>query len=213
MSSSRFLTCPFMSRLGFYMAMAMLCALAFSESGYSQSTFGTVLGTVKDPSGSVVPGVKIDLLNTGTNADRSTQSKSDGSYEFVNVEIGTYKLQTEATGFQSTQFKPFDLTARATVRIDIDLQVSSQVTTVNVEAVSVVQTDSSNVAETKGSLELTNLPVAIGTRSAGSTSAFSTLTAQPGCRSTATTTSRLRERDLLSFRSVSMASAPSDRGA
>ena len=36
------------------------------------------------------------------------------------------------------------------------------------------------IAETKGSLELTNLPVAIGTRSSGSTSAYSTLTAQPG---------------------------------
>ncbi|HME09903.1 MAG TPA: TonB-dependent receptor [Bryobacteraceae bacterium] len=180
MSSSRFLTCPFMSRLVFHMALAMLCALAFPESGYGQSTFGTVLGTVKDPSGSVVPGVKIDLLNTGTNGNRSTESKSDGSYEFVNVEIGTYKLQTEATGFQSAQFRPFDVMSRAKVRIDIDLQVSSQVTTVNVEAVSVVQTDSSNVAETKGSLELTNLPVAIGTRSAGSTSAFATLTAQPG---------------------------------
>ena len=49
-----------------------------------------------------------------------------------------------------------------------------------VEAVSIVQTDASNIAETKGSLELTNLPVAIGTRSSGSTSAYSTLTAQPG---------------------------------
>jgi hypothetical protein len=46
--------------------------------------------------------------------------------------------------------------------------------------VSVVQTDVSNVAETKGSLELTDLPVAITTRSTGSTSAFSTLTSQPG---------------------------------
>jgi hypothetical protein len=51
---------------------------------------------------------------------------------------------------------------------------------VTIEAVAVVQTDASNISETKGSLELTNLPVAIGTRSSGSTSAFSTLTAQPG---------------------------------
>ena len=47
-------------------------------------------------------------------------------------------------------------------------------------AVPVVQTDVSNVAETKGSLELNDLPVAVNTRSQGSTSAFSTLTAQPG---------------------------------
>ncbi len=66
------------------------------------------------------------------------------------------------------------------MRIDIDLKVASQATSVTVEAVAIVQTDASNVSETKGSLELTNLPVAIATRSSGSTSAYSTLTAQPG---------------------------------
>ena len=180
MSLARFLTFSVSLRLFFQVTLTVACLLAFSESSYGQSTFGTVLGTVKDPSGSVVPGIKVSLLNTGTNADRSTLSKSDGSYEFVNVEIGNYKLQTEATGFQSAQFKPFDVMSRDTKRIDIDLQVSSQATTVNVEAIAMVQTDASNISETKGSLELTNLPVAIGTRSAGSTSAFSTLTAQPG---------------------------------
>ena len=180
MSSARFLTYPVSLRLLFHLTLAVACLLAFSETSYGQSTFGTVLGTVKDPSGSIVPGIKVSLLNTGTNADRSTLSKSDGSYEFVNVEIGTYKLQTEATGFQSAQYRPFEVMSRETKRIDIDLQVSSQATTVNVEAVAVVQTDASNISETKGSLELTNLPVAIGTRSTGSTSAFSTLTAQPG---------------------------------
>jgi hypothetical protein len=178
MSSSRFQMRAVFA--AFNVALTLSCVLAFSGLSYGQSTFGTVLGTVKDPSGSVVPGIKVSLLNTGTNADRSAVSKGDGSYEFVNVEIGTYKLQTEATGFQSAQYKPFDVMARETKRIDIDLQVSSQATTVNVEAHAVIQTDESNVSETKGSLELINLPVAIGTRSAGSTSAFSTLTAQPG---------------------------------
>ena len=60
------------------------------------------------------------------------------------------------------------------------LQVASEATTVQVEAVATIQTEVSNVAETKGSVELTDLPVAIGTRASGSTSAFSTLTAQPG---------------------------------
>ena len=86
----------------------------------------------------------------------------------------------EAPGFQKTEYQAFDVAARATMRIDVDLKVASQATSVTVEAVAVLQTDASNVAETKGSLELTDLPVAIGTRSQGSTSAFATLTAQPG---------------------------------
>jgi hypothetical protein len=163
-----------------HLAFLICCVLALSAVGYSQSTFGTVLGTVKDPSGSAVPMAAVSLMNTGTNAEHTTVSNSNGGYEFVNVEIGNYKLTVDAPGFQKTEYQAFDVAARATIRIDIDLKVAAQAESVTVEAVAVVQTDASNVAETKGSLELTDLPVAIGTRSSGSTSAFSTLTAQPG---------------------------------
>jgi hypothetical protein len=167
-------------RAVFHLALLAACALAFCRAGYSQSTFGTVLGTVKDPSGSLIPMANVHLMNAGTNAERSAITGSNGSYEFVNIDAGKYKITVEASGFQLTETQIFDLDARATARVDVDLKVASQATTVNVEAVSIVQTDASNVSETKGSLELTNLPVAIGTRSQGSTSAFSTLTAQPG---------------------------------
>jgi hypothetical protein len=161
-------------------ALAVLFLLIFSAVTYGQSTFGTVLGAVRDPSGSAVVGAKVTLLNTGTNISRSATSNAAGSYEFVNLDVGNYRLSVEATGFQSEQFQPFDLDARAAVRLDVNMKVASQVTSVQVEDVATVQTDASNIAERKGALELTDLPVAIGTRSQGSTSAFSTLTAQPG---------------------------------
>jgi hypothetical protein len=162
--------------------LSALCATAFSIAAYGQSTFGTVLGTVKDASGALVPSSKIALLNTGTNETRSTLSNSDGSYQFVNLDVGKYKVSVEAPGFQKVEINEFELGSRETRRIDVGLQVATQATTVNVEAAStgVIQTDVSNVAETKGSRELVDLPVALATRASGSTSAFSTLTAQPG---------------------------------
>ena len=96
------------------------------------------------------------------------------------MDVGTYKVTVDAAGFQKTEFQMFDVAARETKRLDVDLKVATQAQTVIVEAVATIQTDVSNIAETKGSLELTDLPVAIYTRSQGSTSAFSTLTAQPG---------------------------------
>jgi hypothetical protein len=167
-------------RFVFHLALAIACVLAFCQASYAQSTFGTVLGTVKDPSGSLIPMATVELMNTGTSALRSTVTNTNGGYEFVNTEIGNYKLTVTAAGFQRTEYQAFDLAARATIRIDIDLKVASQAESVTVEAVAVVQTDASSVSESKGSLELTDLPVAIGTRSSGSTSAYSTLTAQPG---------------------------------
>jgi hypothetical protein len=157
-----------------------VCAATFSLAAYGQSTFGTVLGTIKDPSGSVVPKAIVQLTNTGTGATHTSVTNSNGDYQFVNVDVGNYKLGIEATGFHKSEFDAFDLSARETKRLDVNLEVASQATTVNVEAASVLQTDVSNVAETKGSRELTDLPVAITTRASGSTSAFSTLTAQPG---------------------------------
>jgi len=162
------------------LAPAALCIFALASAASAQSTFGTVLGTVKDPSGLVVPKSKIELVNTGTNAVRSVESALDGLYQFVNVDVGTYRITVEALGFEKIVVPPFDLTARETKRVDVDLSLAAQSATVNVASIPVIQTDVSNIAETKGSLELTDLPVAIATRASGSTSAFSTLTAQPG---------------------------------
>jgi hypothetical protein len=168
------------AKFAFRVSILVVVALVFAIASYGQSTFGTVLGTVKDPSGSIVPGAKIELVNTGTNAVRTATSTTAGTYQFNNIDVGNYKLRTEAAGFQKAEFQPFDLSARETKHVDIDLQVATQAATVTVEAIATIQTDVSNVAETKGALELTDLPVAIYTRAQGSTSAFSTLTAQPG---------------------------------
>lgn len=160
---------------------SLLLILISCGAAYGQSTFGTILGTVRDPSGSIVPAAKVDLVNTGTNAVRSMQSDANGAYQFVNIDVGTYQINVDAPGFQKAALASVNLGARQTQRVDITLQLASQSTAVTVEAtVAVVTTDASNVAVTKGSLELNDLPVAIGTRASGSTSAFSTLTAQPG---------------------------------
>src|SRR5579862_4752066 len=167
--------------------VAVLAVLLFSAALNAQSTFGTVLGTVKESSGAVVSAAKVTLTNTGTNSKHSTLTNDAGSYEFVNVEAGTYKLEIEAPGFQRSEFSSFSLGARETKRLDSQLQIATQSTVVNVEASGglTVQTDTSSIAETKGSRELVDLPVAITTRATGSTSAMSTLTAQPGVQADA----------------------------
>jgi len=174
------------SRLRFGSFVALFAALLFSEALNGQSTSGTVLGTVKESSGAVVPGAVVNLTNTGTNAKRSTRTDETGSYQFVNVEVGSYQVTVEATGFQKAEFTAFDLGGRETKRLDASLSIASQTTTVNVEAsAGTIETDTSNIAETKGSRELTDLPVAITSRSTGSTSAMSTLTAQSGVQTDA----------------------------
>jgi hypothetical protein len=168
-----------------WLSLALLLSVGTSAL-YAQSTTGTVVGTIKDPQGAAVTGAVVNLTNVGTNAKHSTVTGDTGGYQFVNLEVGSYQLTVEATGFQKAEFNPFDLGGRETKRVDAQIQIASQTTTVNVEsAAAVVQTDTSSVSETKGSRELTDLPVAITSRSTGSTSAMSTLTAQSGVQSDA----------------------------
>lgn len=162
-------------------SLAALLIVA-SANADAQSTFGSLLGTVKEPSGAVVPNARVELVNQGTGQVKSTLTNQAGNYQFENLDVGTYRATIEATGFQKIEFTPFQLSARETKRLDANLTLATQQQTINVESSvgAVVETDSSNIAVSKGSTELTNLPVAITTRSTGSTSAFSTLTAQPG---------------------------------
>jgi hypothetical protein len=167
---------------GIAIKTAFLSILACCNVAQAQSTFGTVLGTVKDPQGNVVAAAAIRLTNKGTNAARSALSSEIGSYEFSNVEVGSYELIVEAPGFQRQEFTVFDLGARETKRLDAALKVATQIQTVNVESSAgpMVQTDTSNIAETKTGRELVDLPIAIASRGTGSTSPITTLTTQPG---------------------------------
>jgi hypothetical protein len=109
-------------------------------------------------------------------------SNDSGLYEFSNIDVGSYVVEVESPGFQKLAFTAFDLGARETKRLDAPMKVAMQTQTVNVESSAgpMVQTDTSNIAETKSGRELVDLPVAIATRGTGSTSPISTLTAQPG---------------------------------
>jgi hypothetical protein len=154
----------------------------FTGMAAGQSTFGSFVGTVHDPSGGAVPSAVVKAVNTGTSAARSTVADASGGFTLVNMEPGEYQLSVEAPGFQVAKFAGLTLTARQTIRQDANLSLTSQSQVVNVTetAAAPISTEVSNIAETKAGRELTDLPVAIYSRSTGSTSAMTTLTTQPG---------------------------------
>ena len=167
--------------------VVFLIATATSSLAFGQSTFGTILGTVHDTSGAVMPGCAVTAENVGTSAKRSTVTDETGSYSVQNLEPGTYTVKIELPGFQVTEFTSIVLTARQTIRLDGTMKVATQAETVSVtaDAAPVINTEVSNIAETKTSLELIELPAAVTARSNGSTSALTTLTMQPGVQTDA----------------------------
>ena len=123
--------------------LALLCG----APSLGQSTFGSIVGTVKDSSGDVMIGTTVTLINTGTSAKRQTTTDQSGTYSFINLDPGIYMLEVESTGFQKTAFENLDLQARETKRVDASLRVATATETVVVEAgAAVVTTDESNLS-------------------------------------------------------------------
>jgi hypothetical protein len=137
---------------------------------------------VHDASGAILQGAQVTLTNTGTNATRTAVTDANGNYGFKNIDVGTYTLTLTAPGFESESLPAIALTARETRRMDASLKPGAESQTVVVEenAAQVITTDVSNLAETKAGDELVELPVAIYSRSTGSTSPISTLTTEAG---------------------------------
>jgi hypothetical protein len=162
---------------------ALASALVVSSVPVSaQSTYGAIIGSVKDTSGAVVSGARVTLVNTGTSFQRQATTNSAGDYSFLNLDAGQYKVTVTQTGFTTVNISDLTLQARETKRVDASLKVTTTAETVNVEggAIGVVTTDVSNIEANRTGEELVNLPVAIFSRSFGSTSPISTLTTQPG---------------------------------
>lgn len=148
----------------------------------AQSTFGAILGIVRDATGAIVQNAHVTLENTGTQATLVAEADESGNYAFRNVDVGSYKLTIAAPGFETESLPQIALAARETRRIDATLKPGAQSETVVVkeDADPVITTDVSNLAETKLGDELADLPVAIYSRSTGSTSPISTLTTESG---------------------------------
>ena len=162
--------------------LVLTCGWLMAAAAQAQSTFGSFVGTVHDPSGAAVPDTIVVATNKDTSVQRSTVSGKDGAYTLLNLEPGNYMITMKAGGFQPVTFNNLLLTARQTVRVDGAVDIASQVETVEVSAAAeaVITTEVSTIAETKTGRELLDLPIAIGSRASGSTSAISTLTTQAG---------------------------------
>src|ERR1700722_18609145 len=75
-----------------------LCALA-SGLLHAQTTSAELRGIIRDPTGAVIPGVKVEVKNIATGALRSTASNSAGLYSVPGLQPSTYEITVSAVGF------------------------------------------------------------------------------------------------------------------
>ncbi len=83
----------------------LLCVLVFGTAAQAFGQEATIVGTVTDPSGSVIANVKITITNVETGLAHVTTTNDAGQYVAVDVHIGHYNVKAEASGFKVAEQK------------------------------------------------------------------------------------------------------------
>ena len=164
----------------------VLTLMLSCTSAWSQATQGSVVGSVKDPKGAVVPNASVTLTNTAEGTVRTTSTNSVGDYRFIDVKAGQYSVEIAAPGFEKFLVTGAALEVRQELRVDAKLTVGAvqQEVTVTGDQVSAIQTDSPTISATFTTDDADNLPV--NTRASFSgTSAAAIFGALPGVQSDA----------------------------
>ncbi|MFZ0592361.1 MAG: carboxypeptidase-like regulatory domain-containing protein, partial [Bryobacteraceae bacterium] len=110
-------------KLRWFLCLAIASCLLTAPSLYSQTTFGSIVGTVTDPTGAAVSNTEVNLTNLGTNEKRTQTTNADGYYTFVNLPPGQYSVEIQKTGINGVKRSPVTVQTETTTTINIALQV------------------------------------------------------------------------------------------
>ncbi len=122
-----------MRKVKYGLVLAACLSLLLGSGAVAQTSRGTIAGTVLDPSGAVVPGATVTLINKATTVKRETTTNESGVYRFDAVDLGKYDLQVKAAGFKDATSTDIQVQANRTSAFDFQLEVGAGVTTVTVE--------------------------------------------------------------------------------
>jgi len=145
------------TRCGRFIALAIAFTLA--GSAFAQSTNSSDLrGTVTDPTGSVIPGVSVDILNTETGVTRRLTTNGDGLYDAVSILPGQYQVTFSKQGFDTLIRKGINLNVGAvTVNVTLSVGATQQEISVS-EAAPLLHTDTAEQSSTLESRTMQEMP-------------------------------------------------------
>ena len=143
--------------VGTLLALGLVCSIRLHAQG---ATSGSILGTVSDPTGAVVPNASVQIKNVETGQVQQAPTDVQGRYTIADLPIGNYEAQVSASGFQTMVRRGITLTVGAQAVVDFSLQVGQSQQTVTVDAqVSQVDTVSAAVSSYVEQKQINDLPL------------------------------------------------------
>ena len=147
----------FLERIVFF--LGLLIAIG-SIKAIAQYEDGSLIGTIHDASGAVVPNATITVTNVNTGITAKVASNSSGDYEVPSLHVGVYSIKAEATGFASAEAKNISIAVGARQQIDLTLNVGQAAATVEVSDVALqVETTTSERGQSISGYQTEALPL------------------------------------------------------
>ena len=140
-----------------------LSVFGFSQALLGQAVSGTLLGTVTDSTGKVVPNAQVTIVLTGQSAKYPTVTNGSGDYTEPDLPSGTYAVMVVAQGFKRETRENIALATNTTMRVDVTLSPGSATETVEVTtAPPELQTDRADISSTIEQGQIGSLPLSSG---------------------------------------------------
>ncbi len=148
----------FGSRKIWFAVFALLVIIP--TTAMAQVISATMVGTITDPGGSIMPNAQVTARNVETGLTRTVTSGDDGSYRIEFLPVGKYALEVTTAGFKKAYISDIVLQVADTARVDVSLTVGQVTETVTVtEAMPQINTSTSEIGRTIQSAEITTLPL------------------------------------------------------
>jgi len=137
----------------------LLCGL-WTPTALAQAVYGSIIGTVTDPSGAAVANAKVTVTSQTKNTSVDTTTNESGNYSVTHLIPDTYSIRVEGQGFKVLQFKDIIVNADSAANVDGQFQVGSASEQVEVTAEAPqLKTDRSDVAVEFNSKYVEDLPI------------------------------------------------------
>ena len=134
--------------------------LTWSNEANADNLYGSIRGTVTDQAGAAVPDATITATNIATNTSLQVTSKQDGSYSFLQLAIGDYRVKAEKSGFQTFTATKIHLDVSTVYNEDILMRLGTMNQEIMVEATPVqVETTTTQLGTVIESQQITDLPL------------------------------------------------------
>jgi hypothetical protein len=140
--------------------IATVLFVASCTSAFAQSGAGSIQGTVTDPTGAVIPGATVHVVNKGTGVAVDTKANGVGFYQIPGLNTGSYTMSISAPNMRTNQ-RTVDLLVDQTAVINAKLTpgATSQTVEVNANAVQLVTTDKGTISYTLENQRINQLPM------------------------------------------------------